>query len=348
MKKIIISLILFLFSSGFVFAVDIVYPIPELGNCADKKACENYCNKSENMESCINYAEKNNLMTKEEIKISKAVAIKIKEGKMPGNCNDKKTCENYCQGNVANLDECLAFADEIGMTDDSIIEGKKIAKALKEGVNLPGNCKTKNECKTYCADLNNIDECLNFGDKAGIIDPEELSEAKKVIAFIKSGETPGKCKRKVDCDAYCKIESNFAECLAFAEKAGFVSKEEAELAKEGAENLKAGLEKIPLEARPDAESCLNNIFDGRLQDVLDKKVPITRIQGEKIGSCIEGAVSKYVEKMKQQAAPQGGNIPEGVQGPPVNIPTGTPPPTGVQQGPPCSSPEECMKMFGPR
>jgi hypothetical protein len=397
MKKIIISLILFLFSSGFVFAVDIVYPIPELGNCADKKACENYCNKSENMESCINYAEKNNLMTKEEIKISKAVAIKIKEGKMPGNCNDKKTCENYCQGNVANLDECLAFADEIGMTDDSIIEGKKIAKALKEGVNLPGNCKTKNECKTYCADLNNIDECLNFGDKAGIIDPEELSEAKKVIAFIKSGETPGKCKRKADCDAYCKIESNFAECLAFAEKAGFVSKEEAELAKkagtnagpggcrgeeecqkycaieshleeclqfgikvgiiseeeaelakEGAENLKAGLEKIPLEARPDAESCLNNIFDGRLQDVLDKKVPITRIQGEKIGSCIEGAVSKYVEKMKQQAAPQGGNIPEGVQGPPVNIPTGTPPPTGVQQGPPCSSPEECMKMFGPR
>jgi len=397
MKKIIIASILFLFSGGFVSAATPVYPISELAGCTDKVACMNFCNKTENMEACISYGEKNSLMTKEEIKTSKLVATKVKEGKMPGGCSDKTTCETYCQGNVTNLDECLSFADEIGMNNASIIEGKKIAKALKEGASLPGSCKTKNECETYCADPNNIEECLDFGDKSGIIEPKELAEARKVVKFLKSGETPGSCKRKADCDAYCKIESNFDECLAFAEKAGFISKEEAEMAKKvggnagpggckgeeecqtycadeshleeclqfgikggmiseeeaemakgGVESLKAGLEKIPAEARPDAENCLNNLFGGKLQDVLDKKVPITKTQGEKIGPCIEEAVNKYVESMKKQAAPQGGAIPEGVQGPPANIPTGTQPPTGTQQGPPCSSPAECMKMFGPQ
>jgi len=396
MKKIIIASITFLFSFGFVSAADPVYPISELGGCADKGACMNYCNKSENMEACINYGEKNNLMTKEEIKISRAVTVKLKEGKMPGGCNDKKTCETFCQGNLDNLEECLSFADEIGMTDANIEEGKKIAKALKEGANLPGGCKNKNECQVYCADPNNVEECLNFAGNSGIINPEELAEARKVAKFIKSGETPGGCKRKADCDDYCKIESNFEECLSFAEKAGFINKkeaemakkvggkgpggckneeecqiycaieshleeclqfgikagiiseEDAELAKDGAKNLKEGLEKMPPEARPDAEACLNGIFGGKLQEVLDGKITITKAQGDKIRPCINSAVNKYVESMKKQAAPQGGSIPEGIQGPPTNIPTGTQPPAGVQQGPPCSSPEECMKMFGPR
>jgi len=414
MKKIIIISAIFLFSCNFASAAFIpTYPIAELEGCTDKVACMNYCNKAENMSACIAYGEKNKMMTNEEIKTSKLVATKVKEGKMPGGCKDKTTCETFCQGNVTNLEECLSFADEIGMSGASIEEGKKIAKALKEGANLPGSCKSKSECETYCAIPTNIEECLNFGEKSGIIEPTELAEAKKVMQFIKSGETPGGCKRKSDCDAYCKIEANFNECVSFAEKAGFLSGEElemvkkvggnggpggckskeacdaycadqshlneciefgvksgaisekdAEMAKGGIESLKSGLEKIPAEARPDAESCLNDAFNGKLQDVLAGKATITQAQGGKIGPCIEGAINKYVETMKQQV-PQGGsseglqgppaNIPTGptgeMQGPPANIPTGPSgtqaPPSGIQ-GPPCSSPEECMKMFGPK
>jgi hypothetical protein len=39
-----------------------------------------------------------------------------------------------------------------------------------------------------------------------------------------------------------------------------------------------------------------------------------------------------------QGIPENIQIPEGVQ-----IPSGS-----TQQGPPCSSPEECMRMFGPK
>jgi hypothetical protein len=408
MKKIIITSLLFLFSFGFISAADAPsYPVAELENCANKAECATYCNKTENMEACISYGEKNKLMSVEEIKTSKLVASKIKEGKMPGNCKDKVTCESFCQGNITNLEACLSFADEVGITGVNIEEGKKIAKALKEGASLPGSCKTKTECETYCSDPINIEECLNFGEKSGIIDAKEITEAKKVMKYIKLGETPGGCKRKADCDTYCKVEANFNECVAFAEKAGFLSGAElemvknsggkgpggcqgkeacetycndqshynecvefgiktgaitgkdAEMAKGGIESLKSGLEKIPEGAKSDAESCLNQVFDGKLQDVLNGKGMITKVQGEKIGPCIESAINKYIETQKQQN-PQGGpesmpgsnqgppaNIPTGpsrVQGPPANIPTG---PSGTQ-GPPCSSPEECMKMFGPK
>ena len=419
MKKIIIASTMFLLSSGIALAAFIpTYPIPELAGCTDKVSCMNYCNKAENMPACIAYGEKNSMMTAAEVKTSKAVVNKIKEGKMPGGCKDKVSCETFCQGKVENLEECFSFADEIGITGASIDEGKKIAKALKEGVSLPGGCKDKASCETYCADPTNIEECFSFGEKAGVIDPTELAEAKKVMKFIKSGETPGKCKKKADCDAYCKIEANFTECISFAEKAGFlsgkdlemakksggkgpggckseeecsaycndashydecveygikagvISEKEAEFAKGGAESLKSGLGKIPEAARPDAESCLNGIFGGKLQDVLNGTVKITKEQGERISPCMEGAVNKYVKTMKQQmkqggSAPSGTQgapaniptgveqgppaniptIPSGIQGPPANIPTG---PSGGMQGPPCSSPEECMKMFGPK
>ncbi len=399
MKKITIFLSIFLLGAGFASAAfdNLKYPIEELGSCGSKAECATYCNKTENMSACISYAEQKQLMSKEEIKTSKLVAEKMKIGKMPGSCSSKETCETYCQGDLNHLEECLSFADEIGMNNASIEEGKRVAKALKEGAALPGGCTTKETCETYCADSNNIEECLNFGEKSGIIGAEELAEAKKVMQFIKSGETPGGCKRKADCDSYCQQEGNFQECLAFAEKAGFVSKEEAEMAKKsggkgpggcksqaeceaycvddahldecvefglrtgaiskedvelmkgGVETLRAGLDKIPAEAKPDAEACLNNVFGGKLQEVLGGTVKITKTQGDKIGPCIEEAVSKYAQQQMEKMQ-QGLQAPQGEAVPPAQIPSTTniqTAPSG-QQGPPCSSPEECMRMFGPQ
>ncbi|MFA5310368.1 MAG: hypothetical protein WC386_01575 [Candidatus Paceibacterota bacterium] len=417
MKKIIfLSIASFFCFLGTAFAIDApAYPITELGDCANKAECANYCNQAENMTACISYAENNNMLSKEEISLSKKVAEKVREGKMPGGCKDKNSCETFCQNNIANLDECLSFADEIGISGTSIEEGKKIAKALKEGANLPGGCSGKAECETYCAEPSHIDECLDFGEASGIIGAGEIAEARKISEFIKNGETPGGCKRKAECDTYCQIESNFDECLAFAQKAGFLSEKEREMIKKtggkgpggckseeacatycanpahldecvefgvktgmiseeekeniegGVEKLKNGLEEIPAEARGNAESCLNEVFGGKLQEVLNGTVTITKEQGEKIAPCMEGAVNKYIEsQMPQGGGSSGGGmpsgtqgspeeiptIPSGVQGPPENIPTAPGgiqgPPANIPTGAPCSSPEECMKMFGPQ
>jgi len=42
-------------------APEISYPIAELGSCTDKAACKTYCDKPENVDACLSFAEKNNL-----------------------------------------------------------------------------------------------------------------------------------------------------------------------------------------------------------------------------------------------------------------------------------------------
>ena len=52
-------------------ALEISYPVAEVGNCADKAACKTYCDEPANIDACLSFAEKNNLMSKEEIKVAK-------------------------------------------------------------------------------------------------------------------------------------------------------------------------------------------------------------------------------------------------------------------------------------
>lgn len=211
---------------------NISYPIGELGSCKDKADCANFCSKSENMVACMNFAEKQGLLKGEDLRISKIVAEKISKGQTPGQCKDQDSCEKFCKGKVENIDACIAFAEELNILPESeLAQAKNVAKAMKEGAKLPGSCKSKDECENYCEDGNHIDECLVFAEAANILPADELKEAKKVAAFLKNGETPGKCKSKKECDNYCKEEDHGDECLNFAEKAGFISKEEAEIAR---------------------------------------------------------------------------------------------------------------------
>ncbi|MDD4531212.1 MAG: hypothetical protein PHH21_00710, partial [Candidatus Pacebacteria bacterium] len=242
---------------------------------------------------------------------------------------------------------------------DEIAEARKISQFLKNG-ETPGGCKRKSECDTYCKIEANFDECLAFAEKAGFISEKDLEMIKKT-----GGKGPGGCRGESECSVYCDDPAHLDECVDFGVKTGMISEDEQKKIKEGTQMIKDGLDKIPAEARGDAESCLNNVFGGKLQDVLNGTVTIQKSQGEKVGPCMEEAVNKYIQSQMQKAVPGGGQgsmpenipqgipegVPEGMQGPPMDIPTG---PSGIQgppsgmQGPPCSSPEECMKMFGPK
>src|SRR3989344_3179934 len=89
----------------------IQFPVAELGNCADKKACKVYCDEPGNIEACVSFAEKNGLMKKEQVIQARKMAVLQKNGEMPGNCKSKGECEKYCS-NTANIDECVAFAEK--------------------------------------------------------------------------------------------------------------------------------------------------------------------------------------------------------------------------------------------
>ncbi len=236
MKKIILSLSAGLFALSASFALaqgleTITYPVSELGNCQNKEACKAYCEIKDNMSGCIDFGTKKGLVSNEEAAVAKKAIEKIRLGETPGKCRDRESCSNFCQNDAGSLKNCIAFAKEIGVPQREIDEAERVSKALEEGAKLPGNCQGKRACEAYCKNIEHIDECLSFAEAAGVLPPERLSEAKKIAKFYKSGEMPGRCTSKDECEAYCGDDSHFEECISFASKAELISGDEAEIAR---------------------------------------------------------------------------------------------------------------------
>ena len=207
---------------------NIQYPVAELGNCADKAACKAYCDLPQNAPACLEFAGKNSLMSAQELQeAEKFLAL---GGKGPGGCADKAACETYCD-DTRHTAECVKFAVENGLlSGQELDEAKKMLAALEKGITPPA-CGSKKNCDAYCQDPSHMEECVNFGIQAGFIQGKELEDAQKMLAAIKKGATPPKCNGKEQCDAYCQSEEHFAECADFAVAAGFMSAEDAAMAR---------------------------------------------------------------------------------------------------------------------
>ena len=91
-------------------ALEISYPVAELGNCADKAACKTYCDEPANIDTCLSFAEKNNLMSKEAKKVKAAITKGIK----PPACGGKEACDAYCSSSE-HIEECVGFGEAAGI-----------------------------------------------------------------------------------------------------------------------------------------------------------------------------------------------------------------------------------------
>ena len=222
-----------IFISLFLFAEatskrDIVFPVPELGSCKSESDCRTYCDNPKNITACVAFAEKHNLISQDEAKQARKFA---QVGVGPGGCTTKDACENYCN-DVSNIDECISFAERNNlMQPGELEEARKVQAALAKGAKLPGGCTNKQQCDVYCNEPTNMEKCIAFAEAAGFIPPDELEEARKVLAAVRRGAKPPPCRGKAECDVYCSEPNNFEACIVFAEAAGFVSSEEAAMAR---------------------------------------------------------------------------------------------------------------------
>ncbi len=248
----------------------ISFPISELGNCASKDECRTYCDDPGNREQCLNFAVEHGLMSAsdaerarefvnetgpggcrgEECKdycedpahrdecldfavskgfISSDEAQRIKKFPTsgPGGCRGEE-CRDYCD-NPDNAEECLSFA-----TDHDLIpaEGaeraRRMLKAMREGG--PGGCRSGNECREYCENPANEEQCLAFAEQKGLIPPEDLERAKKGREILQKIETeggPGGCKGEEACKLYCADPTHTEECVNFAVSHGFMRSDKA-------------------------------------------------------------------------------------------------------------------------
>ncbi|MDP3244930.1 MAG: hypothetical protein Q8M83_04725 [bacterium] len=231
MKKyfFVLTFLAFFSVSVAVLAADaeIEYPVKELGNCANKAACQAFCDKSSNMEACLGFAERHNMMSTQEIQTARKF---IKAGAGPGGCATKDSCETYCDS-IEHLDECVTFAEKNGlMAPRELEEAKKVQAAKARGVKMPA-CGSKKKCDAYCSETSHMEECITFAQEAGFMSEQEISESKKVLTAIKAGAKPPPCRGKEQCDAYCSEEEHFDVCLDFALAAGFMDPKDEAMAR---------------------------------------------------------------------------------------------------------------------
>ncbi len=200
------------------------------GGCQGKEECEQYCNNIEHIDQCISYAEKENLMSEEELQEAKKVQAAIKRGVKPPPCKNKDECDVYCE-DADHMEECIAFGIEAGFIQGQELEdSQKMLAAIKRGVKPPP-CKGKQACDEYCNNPDNMELCMNFAIEAGFMSEEEKVGAQGMLRALKMGIKPPPCKGREECDVYCRAEEHIEECINFSVAAGMMSEKDAEMAR---------------------------------------------------------------------------------------------------------------------
>lgn len=230
-KYLFLGLLFFVSSVLALFAIkawaetpsDIQYPVAELGGCTSESSCKTYCDKPDNMTACLDFAQKYNLMSQDEISTAKKFAAA--GGKGPGGCTGKDSCEAYCN-DTSHMEECIAFAEKNDLIPaNELADAKKVREAMKRGLKPPA-CTNKKSCDSYCEAPEHMEECITFASEAGLMPDEEKTNAQKMLAAIKRGVKPLPCKGKDECEAFCQQPTNMETCITFASEAGFMSEQE--------------------------------------------------------------------------------------------------------------------------
>lgn len=170
-----------------------------------------------------------------------------------GNCASKEACRTYCE-DAAHMTACVSFGEKNNLISaEDATRAKEFADVLRgEG---PGQCKDKNTCESYCADVTHMDECITFAEKHSLANAAQLAEGKKIATLLKSGEKlPGQCKTREECESYCKNPEKADECIAFAEMSGMLSSEEIVKAKKVLPFIKSGTSPGGCKTKDECES----------------------------------------------------------------------------------------------
>lgn len=163
------------------------------GGCKGQAECDQYCGNSTHLEECITFAQKNGMMSDQELQDSQKVLTAVKNGLKPPACAGPKQCDAYC-GNPLHMEECMAFSIAAGLVPDAEKEQmQKMLDALKKGIKPP-DCRGPKECDAYCGSPEHMQECMAFSLEAGMVPDKEKEQMQKTLDALKQGIKPPACQ----------------------------------------------------------------------------------------------------------------------------------------------------------
>ncbi|MDD5343782.1 MAG: hypothetical protein PHW12_05095, partial [Smithella sp.] len=199
------------------------------GGCKGQTECDQYCGSSNHMEECMTFAQKNGMMSEEQLQNSQKVLAAIKNGIKPPACNGPKECDAYCSSSL-HMEECMTFSLVAGIVPDNQKEQmQKTLNAIKKGIRPPA-CHGPEECDKYCSDPSHMEECMTFSLEAGLMPDNQKEEMQKTLEALKKGIKPPACHGPEECDKYCSESSHVEECIKFSVATGRMTEEEAKMA----------------------------------------------------------------------------------------------------------------------
>ncbi len=208
---------------------NIQYPIASLGGCTSQSDCKAYCDQLSHIDACVAFAKAHNVMPPAELQQAEQVQAAIAKGVKPPACNSKSECDAYCS-QPNHMKECITFGEASGMLQGQELQNaQRVLAAINAGA-TPPPC-TQDTCDAYCSQPTHMEACMTFAQAAGLMSPQEAADSQKVLAAIQKGVNPPPCKGKGACDAYCSQPEHVDECTNFAVAAGFMTPQDAALAK---------------------------------------------------------------------------------------------------------------------
>lgn len=207
-------------------ALEAGYSLP--GGCTNEESCEAYCSESAHMEECLTFAEAAGFMSEEEIEEARNVLSIMQSGETPGGCQSQSECEAYCEDG-AHFDECVDFAVRAGfMSEEEAEVIREMGGGEFEG---PGGCINEEECRAYCEQEANREECMVFfggrdheEERFDEDEPETYEDEKKYDERYDEEELneeresfsgPGGCVGEQECMAFCSEPANWETCASF-------------------------------------------------------------------------------------------------------------------------------------
>ncbi|MEK7203751.1 MAG: hypothetical protein AAB627_01590 [Patescibacteria group bacterium] len=230
------------------------------GGCRDEASCRTFCDNPNNVETCLNWAHQNGLISSEEADRAERLSKVGREFSGPGGCRSHEECERFCR-QPENQDVCLDFAVQQGFLTASeaerIKEFRRQAEGAREEFEVeidpdfdedraaqiletqggPGGCRTFEECEEFCEEPQNQEACFTFAERHGLFNNQEA--ARKIKRIIEEGG-PGGCRGERQCREFCENPDNFEVCIEFAQRHEFIKPEEVERARRGIRALREG------------------------------------------------------------------------------------------------------------
>jgi hypothetical protein len=193
------------------------FPIPELGNCKNIRACAVFCDNPINQTACTNFGKEKGLIQVTPIVQNSQVFVQARQTL---GCINETSCRTLCE-QPAYHDRCVAFARSQGLIPQITTKPTPtIQPELFIATQQELGCNTQDTCAAFCSIPTNRSACNLFALTHSLIKPTHIPEKKSEV--LQEAQKEFGCTSIDSCSTFCSVPENQPKCIDLAKRFGKV------------------------------------------------------------------------------------------------------------------------------